>query len=187
MIKRSRKAHSGRRKGVSTLRAARGSALGSGQGPEHHALTMLETIPDGLVNLDQDYRFLYVNPAAERIIGQSRDNLLGKFVWDEFGQIRGTSLEEQLRRAVEEGAMSEFEGSYSQGKAEYQILICPCRSGAMMLLREATEKKRLREALEENIAWRKLIIENVKDFAIYSVDVAGKVTLWNPGAEKMYG
>jgi PAS domain S-box-containing protein len=155
--------------------------------PEQHALTMLETVPDGMVNIDQDFRFLYVNSAAERIFGKPREALIGKVIWEEFPDMRGTDLEDVLRTAVKDDSKPSYEGSYCAASAYYQIVACPCHSGAMVFLREATEQKRLREALEESTAWRKLIIENVKDFAIFSMDVNGRVTLWNPGAEKMFG
>ncbi len=43
--------------------------------PKEHALTMLETAPDGVVNLDSEGRVLYVNPSAERVLGRERSKL----------------------------------------------------------------------------------------------------------------
>jgi PAS domain S-box-containing protein len=154
---------------------------------EQHALTMLETIPDGVLNVDEEFRFLYVNPVAERILGKKREELIGKVLWEEVPCVVGTEFERELLKAVNENQGSEFEDSWSREGDYYQVLVAPCDSGAMVFLREATEQKQLRDALAESEAWQKLIFENVKDFGIFSMDVAGRVTLWNPGAEKMYG
>jgi len=150
-------------------------------------MTMLETIPEGLVNLDKDYRFLYVNHAAERILDQKREDLIGALLWEKFPDLCGTDFEHELRRVINEQATSDFQGYCTREQLEYQISICPCQAGAMVLLKEATPEKKLREALEESEAWRRLIIQNVRDFAIFSMDVNGRVTLWNPGAERIFG
>jgi PAS domain S-box-containing protein len=148
---------------------------------------MLETIPGGLVYLDEEFRFLYLNPAAERILGQPREELIGEVLWEKAAWLRGTELERQLRRVVEEGSASELEGECAREGGFYQVLISRCEAGAMVLLREASEKKELQDALQESEAWRRLIIQNIRDFAIFSMDPAGRVSLWNPGAERMFG
>src|SRR5262245_45775448 len=33
----------------------------------------------------------------------------------------------------------------------------------------------------------RLMVENVRDYAIFSLDAAGKVSTWNPGAQRMFG
>jgi PAS domain S-box-containing protein len=186
MIRRNQPGRGGRRSS-SLSGALHKSGNSHKQTAEQHALTMLETIPDGLMNVDQDFRFVYLNAAAERILKKGRQELLGKEVCNEFPEIRGTDLEQKLRHAVEEAPPREFEASCSRLGDYYQVFICSCEKGAMVLLREATERKQLRDALEESRAWRELIIQNVKDFAIYSMDVSGRITLWNPGSEKIFG
>src|SRR5919112_5593133 len=33
----------------------------------------------------------------------------------------------------------------------------------------------------------RLMVENVRDYAIFSLDLDGKVSTWNPGAERVFG
>jgi PAS domain S-box-containing protein len=49
------------------------------------------------------------------------------------------------------------------------------------------EREKTLRALRETETRNRLIMENVKDFAIFAFDLEGKVTTWNPGAEQMLG
>ena len=56
------------------------------------------------------------------------------------------------------------------------------------LFRKTAEVKRQAERLKaEAESNMRLIIESVKDFAIFSVDVEGRVNTWNAGAERLFG
>jgi len=48
------------------------------------ATTLLESINDAFIALDPEWRFTYVNAEAERTIGISRDEMLGKDFWNLF-------------------------------------------------------------------------------------------------------
>src|SRR4051812_18490231 len=56
------------------------------------------------------------------------------------------------------------------------------------LFRKTAEVRRQAERLKaEAESNMRLIIESVKDFAIFSVDVEGRVNTWNAGAERLFG
>ena len=44
--------------------------------------TTLESIGDGFLTLDADWRFVYLNAAAERILSFRREDILGKTLWE---------------------------------------------------------------------------------------------------------
>src|SRR5207249_2548835 len=57
-------------------------------------------------------------------------------------------------------------------------------------MREAEEKRKRREAesaLKESERRFHMLVEGVKDYAIFMVDADGLVTSWNAGAEWMIG
>ena len=70
---------------------------------------IMESIPDGLVTHDEQWRDTFVNAPAERLLGRPRSELLGKCVWDEFPSVVGTEVERQLRRAAAEQVVFEFD------------------------------------------------------------------------------
>jgi len=69
----------------------------------------LESIADGLVTLDNEWRYAYIEDQAEHALGRQRSDLLGKRVWEEFPAILGTEVERELRRAVAEQVPCEYE------------------------------------------------------------------------------
>ena len=43
-----------------------------------------------LRTLDADWRFVYVNDAAERMLGRHRDELIGNVLWEAYPELLGT-------------------------------------------------------------------------------------------------
>lgn len=52
---------------------------------------------------------------------------------------------------------------------------------------EMLERESVQEALREKEAWQRLLMEHVKDFAIFSLETDGRVKDWNTGAEEAFG
>ena len=52
---------------------------------------------------------------------------------------------------------------------------------------EIAQRKRVEQALREAEEYLRLMVESVKDFAIFTIDPQGRVVSWNPGAERLFG
>ena len=53
---------------------------------EERHRTILESITDAFYAFDRDWRFTYVNRRAEALMGRSREELLGKDVWEDLSR-----------------------------------------------------------------------------------------------------
>jgi len=114
---------------------------------------ILESISDGFVALDQEWRFTYVNPRAEQIyepLNKTRSSLLGKSYWDEFPDVAGTLTETYLRRAMEEKAKLEFEVFYSPLNSWLHVRLYPSRDGLSIYFLDVTRNKQAAQGLQEN-------------------------------------
>ena len=60
-----------------------------------HALNILESITDAFVGFDHEWRLNYVNGEAERLMGVSRQDLIGKSHWELFPGTVGTVAERE--------------------------------------------------------------------------------------------
>jgi len=56
-----------------------------------------------------------------------------------------------------------------------------------VLVREVTPQKQAEIALQRSEESFRLLVESVKDYAIFALDTGGRVASWNPGAERIKG
>ena len=110
-------------------------------------VSLMESLTEGLCILDRDYRFTYVNAAAERINGMGREKLLGRTQWEVFPGCVGTDLERQFRRAMVERITTEFENFYAPWDRWYTLKAYPASNGGICVLyRDITEPKQAADA-----------------------------------------
>jgi PAS domain S-box-containing protein len=153
---------------------------------EEKASSILESITDGFITLDSEWRYIYVNAEAERLNGLSREEHLGKVAWDLFPGVAGTQLEERLRRAVAEGKPVEFENYYGPWDRWFRLKAYPLREGGLSIyFRDITPERkaeavrqRAEEALRESEARLNAIIGQATA-GIAEGDLTGRFTLVN--------
>lgn len=68
-----------------------------------HIAKVLEHIPDGFVMIDDHDCYVYVNAQGERLLRKSREDLLGKSVWQIFPAAVDTPFEDALRHVRSTG------------------------------------------------------------------------------------
>jgi PAS domain S-box-containing protein len=115
------------------------------QAAKERATDILEGISDAFYAVDKRWRFTYVNGKAEELWGRSREELLGKNLWEEFPETADRESYRRIRRAMEEEVTTEFEdrlagGAWVTGRAY------PSREGLSVYFRDETESHRSEEA-----------------------------------------
>jgi PAS domain S-box-containing protein len=120
------------------------------QQAQEQAAAILESITDGFVALDRDWRFTHVNVQAERINGIRREDQLGKNQWELFPATRGTVLEREWRRAAAEQVAVQFEFYYEPWDAWFQNKAYPTKDGGLSVFyHDITTRKRSEQALQK--------------------------------------
>jgi PAS domain S-box-containing protein len=113
--------------------------------------SVLESIQDGFFTLDRDWRFTYVNTAAEKILRASRQDLLGKTHWELYPASLGTVVEHEFRRAVRNRTPVEFESFYEPWCRWFGVRAYPTGQGGITVyLRELSEQKEAEAKLRES-------------------------------------
>lgn len=112
---------------------------------------VLESITDVFAALDDDWRFTYLNAAAERLLRRPRKELLGHEIWAEYPILKGTPVETEGRRALAQGSPAVFE--YQFGERWFEFRSFPGREGGVhYYVREVTEARRNTEVAERRLA-----------------------------------
>lgn len=114
---------------------------------------ILERVTDAFYGLDREWRFTYVNRRCEEYFGKTREELVGKVVWELFPMAVGTLFEEQYKTAVREQVAVHFEVLSPFSNQWQEVHTYPSPDGLSVNFRNITERKELerrREALLES-------------------------------------
>ena len=121
---------------------------------------VLEAMPAGFYSLDRDWRFTYVNAAAEKLLLRSRDELLGQVIWDEFPATVDSVFEAGYRRAVATGQQVSFPAYYPPPlDGWYEIRAWPSPDGLSVYFLDITARHREEQRVEQTTARLALLAE----------------------------
>ncbi len=119
---------------------------------------VMESTTDGVVLLDRDWRFTYVNRYANEVIAPGKD-LAGMRFWDLFSEGVNGPLHGKYQRAMEHGEQGEFTEYCAPLKIWAQVRVFPTPEGIAIFFQDVTPKReaereraetsrRLRQALD---------------------------------------
>ncbi|MBN8228544.1 PAS domain-containing protein [Corallococcus macrosporus] len=114
------------------------------------ALETLERISDAVVSLDRSWRFTYLNARSEWLLRRPRSALIGRVLWEEFPEARGSIFEREYRRALEEQVDVAFETYFAPLEAWVDVQAYPSSEGLTVCFRDVSARKRAARALHES-------------------------------------
>lgn len=116
---------------------------------------VLESMTDAFYSVDRDWRFTFLNAEAEKLLGRSADELLGRVLWEEFPAALGSDFETQFRGATESGRPTSFEAYYPPPlDGWYELRAWPGPDGLSVYFREVTGRRRAQSDREQAIVER---------------------------------
>jgi PAS domain S-box-containing protein len=168
--------------------------FGSGAGALADAF---DQFPDGVAVFEPvrsasgdivDFLCLYANRATSALSGQPVERLVGARLLHVVPGFREAGPFEGYRHTVETGEPWDFELDFdgpvidAHVSARFEMRAVPLGAGLLVTYRDVTTLRRGEDALERMAA----IVQSTED-AIVSADRDGRITHWNPGAERLLG
>jgi diguanylate cyclase (GGDEF)-like protein/PAS domain S-box-containing protein len=140
-----------------------------------------------------DGRILEVNSTYLKMVGYSRDEVMNHTtlemelifpedrarllkIFEEQGRVRDFEYWIKMKSGTLRAVLSSLE--------QVQIGETTC---FLTIIYDITERKQIEAALQESEERYRLMIENIKDYAIFLLDPQGNVKTWNAGAEYIKG
>ncbi|HEY6902671.1 MAG TPA: PAS domain S-box protein, partial [Candidatus Acidoferrales bacterium] len=147
--------------------------------------------------LDPEGKVKTWNEGAERIKGYRADEIIGQHFSRFYSSedVERGKPEEQLRIAVREGRSQDDGWRIRKDGSRFwaSVVITALRDergelrGFGKITRDLTERRRNEESLRHSEERFRLMVDAVKDYAIFMLDGDGRVVSWNPGAERIKG
>ena len=147
--------------------------------------TTLESIPDAFITLDRDWRITYVNGHAETLLHSRRDTLLGHRMWEKFPEMAGTVFQTECEHAAAQVSRASFEALYAPWAVWLAVDAYPAAQGLAVYFRDVTQKHLAEQLLHEERETLAAVLNSTSD-AVISIDSAGRIKMFNPGAERIF-
>jgi PAS domain S-box-containing protein len=158
----------------------------------------LDAMPDGVVVARVDGQIMLANRQAESLSGYSREELVGMTV-EELVPEGLRSQHVHHRRSYQDRPAARSMGSLldirfrrkdgTEFPADIALSPVETERGILVVasVRDRTDRKLAEEQLLEAQERFRLVLEGVRDYAIFMLDREGHVRTWNSGAERIKG
>jgi len=168
-----------------------------GQGPGLYGL-LVESVQDyAIFALDTTGHILSWNQGARRLKGYTADEIIGRhfsIFYPPEDVARGKTSWE-LEVAAREGRFEDEGWRIRKDGTRFwaNVIITALfdKSGTLVgygkVTRDLTERRQAEEELRDSEERNRLIIQSVKDYAIFMLDPTGHVATWNEGARRIKG
>jgi PAS domain S-box-containing protein len=111
---------------------------------------IIEHISDGLVVLDKDWHYIYVNQKAAVMLQRHKPtDLIGKHIWTEFPEGVGQPFQMAYEKAMRDQTPLVFEDHYEPWDLWFENRIYPSPESLLILFTEITDRKRIESLLNE--------------------------------------
>lgn len=155
------------------------------QESEEQSRNILESVTDAFFALDENWRFTYVNGAAETLLARTLGNLIGQNIWEAYPGLDASEFEQLYWRVMRDRVAGSVTAFYPDHDRWYEVHVYPGTNGITIYFRNVTAQIQAEAALRQTSAelerqLRKFdaITASVPDF-IYTFDLSGRFTYTN--------
>jgi len=156
---------------------------------------LFETAKDGMAVIDAETEIvLDVNPFLLSLTGFGREDLVGKSI-AELGGLLHLDAADDVMKDVQKSEMVRYDDlqitTRSRGVVSVEVVanryLVGARPVVQLNVRDISARKEAAKALGESEERFRLVVESVRDYAIFQMDREGQIITWNAGAQHLLG
>ena len=159
---------------------------------------LLESVHDyAIFSLDIQGRITSWNEGACRLKGYRAEEILGQPVTRFYTaeDVAADKPGKEMRQALTSGRSEDESWRVRKDGSRFWVneIMTPLRSpdgahvGFTKISRDLTERRRAEERLRASEERLRLIVESADEYAIFTIDLEGRIESWNVGAERIFG
>ena len=158
---------------------------------------ILETSVDGIMIADSTDCIVQVNSAVEMMLGYSREELVGKYLWElipddgeHHNKVKDVIRDLKKRERVSgvEQVWRRKDGGVFYVEVNFSVIkdIKSNTAGSLACIRDINDRKKAEEELRLSEQRYHSLVDNAND-AVISTDNTGRIISFNKKAEQMFG
>jgi len=148
--------------------------------------TLLNRINDGMVSVDNEWRYTFINDAALATHPLGREGTLGKVIWDIHPEMRGTIFWDKYHEAKATGKVVEIESFYEPLQKWFSVKVYPSPDGLTIFYNDITERLKTHDEVIKERNLSDSIINSLPGiFYLYTKE--RQFLRWNTNFEKVTG
>ena len=102
---------------------------------------ILERVSEGFVAFDSRLNYLYVNERGCDLLRRTPKELIGKNLWKEYPEVKGTSFANAYLHALETQTPIQLEDYYEPWERWFENRIYPSKEGLSVFFQDITDRK----------------------------------------------
>ncbi len=164
---------------------------------ENQLQTIFDNAPDAIIATGLDLSVTEWNKAAEKIYGYTREEIIGKPATEFIHSMLPTpAAREEARVQIKSTGVWGGELTQSTQRRKDMTILCSSSLlknvegepiGYLGINRDVTDMKKMEKELHESEMRYQLLVNEVVDYSIITLDPQGTILTWNKGAEKIKG
>ncbi|MEW5870028.1 MAG: PAS domain S-box protein [Chloroflexota bacterium] len=155
---------------------------------EERFRSTLDHMMEGCQIIDHDWKYIYLNDAADVHNRRPKEELLGNRYMDMWPGIENTEVFRIIKHTLEDREPHHVENlfEFPDGSTGwFNLSIQPVPEGVFILSIDVSERKQAEIALQQSEEFQRAIIA-CSPVALYSMDQDGIILSWNISAERIF-
>ena len=139
--------------------------------------SILASVADIHILFDTQWHYLYLNDSALAAIGQPRERILGRTLWEIYPELLGSNAERSFHQAMENGVPMTFECRLPIATC-WEIRCYPADEGLSVFATDVTQRNDMEARLREERDRAQQYLD-IAEVVLLALDLEGRITLIN--------